>query len=105
MIEEARENDKLLVKLGYVLNFIQKKNPKVVIVIENPEANLQRMPIMKQICKELHLDKATVHYCAFGRSDKKPTNLWTNVSGRVFDPTLLVNTVQNLSRSASSDHD
>jgi hypothetical protein len=84
LTEEAHEHDKLLIKLGYVLNWIRKKNPNVVIVVENPDANLQKMSIMKQICSELHLHKATVHYCQFGRCDKKPTNLWNNVSGRVF---------------------
>jgi hypothetical protein len=83
LTEEAHEHDKLLIKLGYVLNWILQKNPNVVIVVENPDANLQKMSIMKQICSELRLRKATVHYCQFGRCDKKPTNLWTNVSERV----------------------
>ena len=38
------------------------------------------MPIMESIKEELNLCRAKVNYCTLGRSDKKPTHLWTNVS-------------------------
>jgi hypothetical protein len=80
LTEEAREHDRLLLKLGFLLNWCLAKNPDAIIVIENPEALLRKMPIMRQMCSDLNLHMATVHYCTCDRPDKKPTNLWTNVS-------------------------
>jgi hypothetical protein len=80
LTEEAREHDRLLLKLGFLLKWCLAKNPDSIIVIENPVGHLQNMPIMRQICDQLKLKRAKVHYCAFGRHDQKPTNLWTNVS-------------------------
>lgn len=28
--------------------------------------------------EDLGLERTTVHYCAFGRAEKKPTHIWTN---------------------------
>jgi hypothetical protein len=81
MTKEAIEQDLLLLKLGYLLHWFLTKNPDAIIVIENPDALLKKMPIMRQICCNLSLYRATVHFCAFGGLDNKPKNLWTNVSG------------------------
>ena len=48
------------------------------MVIENPKCLLQDMPLMKELEGSLGLEKALVHYCAFGRDEYKPTHLWTN---------------------------
>lgn len=50
----------------------------MIIMIENPEGSLSKMPIMESIKEELNLCRAKVNYCTLGRSDKKPTHLWTN---------------------------
>jgi hypothetical protein len=49
-------------------------------VIENPKALLCHMPLMLELEQTLGLHRTTMDYCAFGRSDKEPTHLWTNVS-------------------------
>mmetsp|Transcript_17432 Transcript_17432/g.19534 ORF Transcript_17432/g.19534 Transcript_17432/m.19534 type:complete len:123 (-) Transcript_17432:77-445(-) len=36
------------------------------------------MPLMQVVAEDLSLTKVTVDYCTLGRSDKKPTDLWTN---------------------------
>jgi len=65
----------------YIMRWAKKKNPHLIVVFENPQAQLQKMPMMIEFMREFGLYKATCHYCAFGRPDKKPTNLWTNDYG------------------------
>lgn len=50
----------------------------MIAVIENPVEWLSDKPIMKTIVDKMNFHPTTVNYCAFGRNDKKPTNLWTN---------------------------
>ncbi len=36
------------------------------------------MSKQEQFENEFNLDKITVHYCAFGQDEKKPTHIWSN---------------------------
>ena len=63
------------------MHWAKKKHPHVIIVIENPVGLMKKMPLMHELEKKLGLYSTTVHYCAFGRDDKKPTCLWTNDFG------------------------
>jgi hypothetical protein len=76
----AREHAVWLAQLCAICNWAQEYHPHVIIVIENPVGALKHMPLMQEITKKLHLSSCIVDYCAFGRDDKKPTQLWTNVS-------------------------
>jgi hypothetical protein len=53
-------------------------NPHLIIVIENPVAYLDKVPIMTMMKEDLGLVTASVNYCAFGRDEPKSTHLWTN---------------------------
>ena len=45
--------------------------------MENPVGSLVRRPYMRAVDRYLR----QVDYCAYGRDDMKPTNIWTSVSG------------------------
>ena len=77
---EAHFHNRILLQVKCIIEWVQKKHPHLIVVIENPEANLRKMPLMKEIETRLGLKKTTVHYCAVGATEKKPTNLWSNVS-------------------------
>ena len=77
---EAHEHNRLFVQMAYIMRWAAQLNPHLIVVIENPVGYLQRMPLMKELSASLGLESVTVHYCALGRDDKKPTQLWTNVS-------------------------
>ena len=77
---EAYDQSLLLASTMCLMRWAKEKNPHLVVVFENPQAQLQKMPMMIEFEKNFGLYKATCHYCALGRPDKKPTNLWTNVS-------------------------
>jgi hypothetical protein len=70
----------LFSQMVYLMKWAKSKNPHLIVVIENPQAQMQKSPDMIDFMETFGLHKATVNYCAFGRLDKKPTNLWTNVS-------------------------
>lgn len=78
--EEAKYHNIILLQLKCIIGWTQRKNPHLFVVIENPEANLRKMPLMKEMETQLGLKKTKVHYCTFGATEKKPTNLWSNVS-------------------------
>jgi hypothetical protein len=78
--QEAHDHNDLFAQMVYIMRWAKSKNPHLIVVIENPQAQMQKSPDMIEFMKTFGLHKATVHYCAFGRLDKKPTNLWTNVS-------------------------
>ena len=60
---------------------LQKKHPHLIVVIENPVGLLQHMPLMQELENMIpELSMLRIHYCAFGRDEKKPTHLWTNDS-------------------------
>ena len=67
-----------------LMKWVKSKNPNLIVVIENPAAQMQKVPMMIEFMKTFGLYKAKVDYCAFGRLDKKPTNIWTNVSFFLF---------------------
>lgn len=73
------------------------KNPHLIAVIENPVGLLSKMPLMAELERSLGLYRTTVDYCAFGRSDKKPTHLWTNVSATICFSFLMINTFLKIS--------
>ena len=62
-----------------ILNEAKTIHPHLIVVIENPRALMAHMPLMKELERSFGLYRTTVDYCAFGRFDKKPTDLWTNV--------------------------
>ena len=59
---------------------VKRLNPHLIVVIENPAGLMKHMPLTKEFEEVMNLYLTRVDYCAFGRSDKKPTHLWTNVS-------------------------
>ncbi|CAB9507585.1 expressed unknown protein [Seminavis robusta] len=78
MSELARQHNRLLTRLYYIIQWAKKKKPHLIVVIENPRALLKAMPLMQEMERSLNLFRVTVDYCAFGRPDQKPTDLWTN---------------------------
>jgi len=76
--QEAHDHNDLFAQMVCLMRWAKSKNPHLIVVIENPQAQMQKSPDMIEFMKTFGLHKATVHYCAFGRLDKKPTNLWTN---------------------------
>ena len=81
---EARENNRYLAQTYAIMRWAREKNPHLIVVIENPDALLKQMPLMHEMEQSFGLHRARVHYCALGRDDKKPTNIWTNVRRRSF---------------------
>lgn len=77
---EALEHNHLFVRMTQLIHQAKAKNPHLIVVIENPVGLLSKMPLMLQLEKTFNLYRSTVDYCAFGRFDKKPTHLWSNVS-------------------------
>ena len=82
---EALQQDRFLARISWFLEWVKTKKDHVIVVIENPVGWLAEMPMMKTIVGKIGLHRTTVDYCAFGRKDKKPTNLWTNVSSYASD--------------------
>jgi hypothetical protein len=78
--EAAHLHNKILVRMLCIMRWAKSKNPHLIVAIENPVGLLYKMPLMKMVVDELGLYRTTVHYCALGRLDKKPTHIWTNVS-------------------------
>lgn len=60
------------------MHWAKKKHPHLIVAIENPVGSLKGMPLMKEFTKTFGLYSVQVHYCAFGRDEKKPTIIWTN---------------------------
>jgi len=78
--QEAHDHNYLFTQMMYIIKWAKAKNPHVIIVIENPQGQMAKMPLMIEFMRSLNLYKSTIDYCTFDRCDKKPTNLWTNVS-------------------------
>jgi hypothetical protein len=76
--KEAHDHNLLFAQMMYIMRWAKAKNPHLIVVIENPQGQMQKMPMMIEFMQIFGLHKATVDYCAFHRPDKKPTNLWTN---------------------------
>jgi hypothetical protein len=75
---EAHENNSYFTRMAYIMRWAKKKNPNLIVCIENPVGQMAKVPLMKELTKDLGLYKVIVHYCALGRDDKKPTVIWTN---------------------------
>jgi len=75
---QAHQQDKYLARILWFLTWVISKKDHMIVVFENPVGLLSEMPMMRQIIQKLSMRRVKVHYCAFGRKDKKPTNLWTN---------------------------
>ena len=75
----ARQDD-LLVQLWIRLAVLWARAcPGLVWFLENPVGSLERRPYMEQYLAGLESVMQTVHYCAYGRTYKKPTRIWTNM--------------------------
>ena len=98
--QTAHDHNLLFAQMICIMRWVKSKNPHLIVVIENPQAQMQKLPMMLEFEKSFGLFKATVDYCAFERPDKKPTNLWTNVS---FGSLLPISVVLNLKAAHSVD--
>jgi hypothetical protein len=74
----AREHNLFFQRMTEIMRWAKERHPHLIVVIENPVGQMKLMPLMKEFTKTFGLHCTTVHYCAFGRDDKKPTMLWTN---------------------------
>ncbi|KAL7572266.1 hypothetical protein ACA910_011793 [Epithemia clementina (nom. ined.)] len=77
---ESHDHDRLFTKMVQIIAWAMAKHPHLVVVLENPKGLLQHMPLMEELEERVvpNLEKVEVHYCTFGRDEKKPTHLWTN---------------------------
>lgn len=76
--KEALDHDNLFMKVTDILRWAKRKHKHLIVVIENPVGLLKSMPLFEAFSEEFKLQEVEVHYCAFGREEKKPTHLWTN---------------------------
>lgn len=67
-----------------VLAFYMKRNPELIITIENPVGLLRHHPTEQLFYKVLGLSRVTISYCMFSTQIEeypiKNTDLWTNSS-------------------------
>ena len=76
---QSHEADAMLLQLYFNISEQLRKNINATVTIENPIGRMQKGSLMKDLFEaELGFERVFIHYCAFGRGDKKPTNLWTN---------------------------
>ncbi|GKY91990.1 hypothetical protein MPSEU_000170600 [Mayamaea pseudoterrestris] len=76
--DDARRANYDLAKLMEIMVMAQQRNPDVQLMIENPDAAMDKCPLMTLAKYMLGLETVKVNYCAFGRDEMKPTHLWTN---------------------------
>jgi len=75
----AREHDLHFTKLMEICHWAKEKHPHMILVVENPVGLMKSMPLMQRLQEDFGLnDPVEVNYCAFGREERKATNLWTN---------------------------
>ena len=74
----AHQHNLLFLKMTKIMYWAKKRHPHLIVVIENPVGSLHRMPLMEEFSQRFGLGSTQVHYCAFGRDEKKPTMIWTN---------------------------
>jgi hypothetical protein len=79
--DRARRHNFDLLKILEIMLAIQKSNRNAIFVIENPDGAMDPCPLMKLAKRMLGLRTVRVHYCAFGRDERKATHLWTNDEG------------------------
>ena len=76
---QSHEADAMLLQLYFNISEQLRKNSNATVTIENPIGRMQKGSLMKDLFEgELGFERVFIHYCQFGRGDKKPTNLWTN---------------------------
>jgi hypothetical protein len=63
---------KILYRTLDIIEYLLKKNPKMLFVIENPHGMMWRMPIINTFPREL------TNYCSYGFSWRKPTDFFNN---------------------------
>lgn len=69
----------MLLQLYFYISEQLRKNTNATVTIENPIGRMQKGSLMKDLFEgELGFERVSIHYCQFGRGDKKPTNIWTN---------------------------
>lgn len=68
----AIEGTKILYKTLDILEYLLKKNPKMLFVIENPHGMMWRMPIINRFEREI------TQYCLYGFQWRKPTDFFHN---------------------------
>ncbi|KAG7374588.1 hypothetical protein IV203_013683 [Nitzschia inconspicua] len=85
---KALEHDDYLARTWFLIKWFLYRKPHMIFLIENPRASLRNMPLMKYKLEKgdglpfgQRAYRAEVNYCAFGRDDMKPTDLWTNDIG------------------------
>jgi hypothetical protein len=78
---EALQHNFLFQKMTEIMYWAKRKHPHLIVAIENPVGSLRSMPLMKEFTDKFGLYCTEVHYCAFGRDEKKPTMIWTNDFG------------------------
>lgn len=75
-LEPLKENaiigEKILYKTLDILDYLIKKNPNMLFVIENPKGMMSRMPIINRFEREI------TQYCLYGFKWKKPTDFFNN---------------------------
>lgn len=70
--ENATIGNKILYRTLDILEYLLKKNPKMLFVIENPHGMMWRMPIINRFEREI------TQYCLYGFKWKKPTDFFNN---------------------------
>jgi hypothetical protein len=90
MFAEDKNSGCLIVKMGYVIDWIKQKNKDVIIIIENPLTTHEKgYSIMDEALHGLCVDQTVVQYCYFSGIDQKPTHLWTNVGFHIYIVTMI----------------
>lgn len=63
-----------------IIKHFQSLNPNLKFFIENPRGKLRKLDFMQEF------ERTTVMYCQYGDSRMKPTDLWGNNIGSIFNP-------------------
>ena len=75
---KARQHNYIFMKMVQIMTWAKIRYPHLIVVIENPVGKLIHMPLMKEFVRHFDLQPVNVHYCTFGRDERKATVLWTN---------------------------
>lgn len=70
--QNAIQGTNILYKTLDILEYLLKKNPQMLFVIENPHGMMWRMPIINRFEREI------TQYCLYGFKWKKPTDFFNN---------------------------
>lgn len=78
--ENALLGVKIVEKTLEIIRHFEALNPNVKWFIENPRGKLRKLPVVAD------LERATVMYCQYSDTRMKPTDIWSNHIGSVFNP-------------------